>query len=315
MPDQEKLKIVTDILGDYRKIGSEYLFFCKKCNHHKRKLSVNLEKDKFKCWVCDFSGNSIKRIVARFGNYLQLNKWNELSGIVEILEFDKIFSPQQSIEEVVHVKLPEEFESLCNKDVSLKSLDARRYLRDRGLSKEDILRWKIGYCSSGEYENRVIVPSFGVDGKLNYFVARTYTTKKYKKYMNPVASKDIIFNELYVDWSSPITLVEGAFDAIKADNAIPLLGSTLREGSKLFKEIVKNDPIVYIALDPDAEKKAEKLVSALLSYDVELYKIPIPNGLDVGDMSHEQFLEFKKQSTLFKDSDDILLRKIMSITL
>ncbi len=52
---------------------------------------------------------------------------------------------------------------------------------------------------------------------------------------------------------------------------------------------------------------------ALLSYDIEIYRVPVPNGMDVGDMSHEQFLEFKKQSVLFKDGDDILIRKIMSI--
>jgi DNA primase len=310
--ETEKLNILKDILGSHYLSGNEHLFFCPKCKHHKKKLSVNLIKDKFKCWVCDFAGPA-SRLVKRFGTYSQLKKWNELCGIVEIENFDLIFNHKEEEVEEQKIDLPEHFVSLCNKDYGLSSIDARRYLSERGITKKDILKWKIGYCNIGPYEKRIVVPSFDLNGKVNYFIARTYAKNKNKKYMNPNVSKDIIFNELYIDWSKGVVLVEGVFDAIKAENAIPLLGSTLREDSKLFKQIVRNDPVLYIALDPDAEKKAEKLIMALLSYDIEIYRVPVPNGMDVGDMSHEQFLEFKKQSVLFKDGDDILIRKIMSI--
>jgi DNA primase len=192
-------------------------------------------------------------------------------------------------------------------------LSAKRYLKERGITKADILKWKIGYCPVGEFASRIVVPSYNSEGDLNYYVARTYDNRKTKKYMNPNAKKDIIFNELYVDWSTDVVIVEGVFDAIKAGNAVPLLGSTLRENSKLFKQIVRNDSAIYLALDPDAERKTEKLINSLLKYDIEIYKIPIPLGKDVGDMSHEEFLECKKQAKLFKDTDDVLLRKIMSI--
>lgn len=301
------------MLGDYYISGKEMLFFCPKCRHHKKKLSVNLAKDAFKCWICDFSGKSVRRLIKRFGNYVQQKSWNELSGIVEITEYEKIFLADQAIEEKVEpIGLPSEFQTLCNRDVGLSSLPARRYLRDRGLTREDILFWKIGYAVSGEYAGRVIIPSFNLDGKIDFFVARAYDDN-WKRYLNPQAPRDIIFNELYVDWESDITIVEGVFDAIKAKNAIPILGSTLREGSKLFMELIRHDPAVYIALDPDAEKKAEKLINSLLNYGAEVYKIDIPTGKDVGDMSHEEFLERKKSARLIKDSDYILLNKIMRI--
>jgi len=313
MSDTKKIQILKDILGDYYVSGNEKLFFCPKCKHHKKKLSINLDKDAFKCWICDFSGKSIRRLVQRYGNYVQQKTWNELSGIVEITEYEKIFLAEQNIEEKSEpISLPTEFQTLCNRDVGLSSLPARRYLKDRGLTREDILFWKIGYAVSGEYSGRVIVPSFNLDGKVDYFIARTYEND-WKRYMNPQTPKDIIFNELYVDWNSDITIVEGVFDAIKAKNAIPILGSTLREGSRLFRELIRNDPAIYIALDPDAEKKAEKLITTLLNYDAEVYKIDIPAGKDVGDMSHEEFLEHKKNAKLIKDSDYLLMKKIMSL--
>jgi DNA primase len=314
LSDYKKINILKEVLGDYNNVGSEMLFFCPKCKHHKRKLSVNLSKDAFKCWICDWHGKSIRRIVLRFGNYLQQKAWNELVGIVEITDYEKLFSSidtKQELEE--SVELPSEFISLCNKDVSLNSLEARRYLRDRGITKEDILFWKMGFAVSGEFEGRIIVPSFNDMGKLNYFIARRYDDKNWMRYKNPKVNKDIIFNELMIDWNEDITIVEGVFDAIKAKNAIPLLGSTLREDSKLFKQLLKHDSAIYIALDSDAEKKAERLIKSLMSYDAEVYKIDISGKKDVGEMTHEEFLERKSASTMIKDTDYLLIRKIMSL--
>jgi len=308
-----KLEILEEILGGSYISGGEHLFFCKKCEHHKKKLSVNIEKDCYKCWICDYSGKTLRRLVYRYGTFQQQRRWNELCGVVEIADFAKIFEREEDKAVApVLTPLPEEFISLCNKDQSLTSLPARRYLRERGLTKEDIQFWKIGYCVSGEYAGRVVVPSFNLDGKVNYYIGRTYDNN-WRKYLNPSVGKDFIFNELYIDWTSDITIVEGVFDAIKARNAIPILGSTLRENSKLFREIIKNDPAIYIALDPDAEKKAERLITSLLNYGVEVYKIPIPNGIDVGDMTHDEFQQLKKESVLIKNTDYFLLSKIMGI--
>jgi DNA primase len=313
LSDIKKIEILNQILGEYYSSGREKLFFCPKCKHHKKKLSINLDKDAFKCWICDFSGKTVRRLVQRYGNYNQQKSWNELTGIVDITEYEKIFFSEQEIEETpVKISLPNQFQSLCNKDLSLNSLPARKYLRNRGISKEDILFWKIGYAVSGEYSGRILVPSFNNEGNVNYFIGRTYENN-WRRYLNPNLPKDIIFNELFLDWSSDITIVEGVFDAIKARNAIPILGSSLREGSRIFRELIRNDPAIYIALDPDAEKKAEKLINTLLSYDAEVYKIDIPQGRDVGDMSHEEFLERKKSAKLIKDSDYMLIKKIMSI--
>ena len=36
-------------------------------------------------------------------------------------------------------------------------------------TKQDIIKWKIGYCFSGEYRNRIIIPSFNDNGDCSYF--------------------------------------------------------------------------------------------------------------------------------------------------
>ena len=85
-----------------------------------------------------------------------------------------------------------------------------------------------------------------------------------------------------------VILVEGVFDAIFAGN-VALLGSTLREESRLFQHIIKNDSSVFIALDPDAEKKAMKIARTLLEYDIEVWKVDIPEGSDVASIGASEF--------------------------
>jgi DNA primase len=306
-----KLDILKQILGTPQTSGHEYLFFCVYCKHHKKKLSLNLDKNKYKCWICDAAG-PITRLVRKHGTFVQLQAWRELTGQVEISDFESIFSAVVKQEEEKTLSLPEEFVSLCNQNTSLTSVAARNYLTKRGIEKSDILRWKLGYCPTGDYAERIIAPSFNLDGKCNYFVSRTYNNH-WKKYMNPPEGRDIIFNELYVDWDDDVVLCEGVFDAIKIQNSIPILGSTLREDSKLFMQIIKNDSSVYLALDPDAEKKIEKLIESLLRYGIEVYKIPIKPFKDAGEMSKDEFLRRKAQAKLIKNSDYLLLDRIMSI--
>ena len=54
--------------------GHELLYTCPVCGHHKRKFSVNLDKNVYKCWVCDYRGVILERLVRRFGTFVQLQK-------------------------------------------------------------------------------------------------------------------------------------------------------------------------------------------------------------------------------------------------
>tara|TARA_R110000824_G_scaffold5670_9_gene26091 strand:+ start:24854 stop:25819 length:966 start_codon:yes stop_codon:yes gene_type:complete len=310
--ESKKIKILKDVIGSYYRVKDEYLFFCPKCNHHKRKLSVNLNKDAFKCWVCDFSGKSIQRLIRKYGHYKQRIEWKELTNSVDVLSFtEQLFLEKEKEEEQI-VILPEEFVSLANEDLPYNSLYPRNYLKSRGITKQDILKWKIGYCSAGKYGGRIIIPSFGVSGRCNYFTARTYQ-KDWKKYYNPPASRDIVFNHLYLDFDYDVTIVEGSFDAIVAGtNSVPLLGSTLRTDSKLFQEIVRNDSAVYIALDADAERKAKRLINNLLEYGIETHKIDIEPYSDVGEMTKEEFQKRKAEAEIM-NSDNYLLTEILKI--
>ena len=313
MPTGRKTAIIREVFGDCYGSGSEMLFHCPKCEHHKHKLSINIEKDCWKCWVCDWSGRNLTKIVRRYGDVYNKKKWSELVNKVELASFEEKMFAEVEEEPEQRVELPKEFQSLANKSVPRSAGPALRYLRERGIKKDDIIRWKIGYCPHGDFAKRIIIPSFSLNGHSNYFIARSYDGH-WKRYLNPKASRNIVFNHLFLDFEDDLTIVEGAFDAIVAGpNAVPLLGSTLRESSRLFQEIVRNDTTVYMALDPDARKKEDKIMGLLLKYGIEVYKVSLNEYNDVGEMSQEIFRKRKEKSPLVKDKIYLLTERLFSL--
>ena len=157
-----------------------------------------------------------------------------------------------------------------------------------------------------EYAGRVIIPSFDENGDINYFISRTYE-KHFIKYKNPPLNKSkIIFNELFLDFTEPITVVEGVFDAIIAgDNSVPLLGSTLTADSKLFRKIVENQTPVYLCLDLDAKQKQFTIAEKLIKFGIDVKIVNIGTAKDVGSMSSEEFMECKKQAEPFTNDNKI----------
>ena len=212
--DTEKLKLLKKFLGGSYRSGNEHLFYCPKCKHHKKKMSINLELNAFKCWICDYSSKGIHRLVRRFADFTTRKEWEKIDNIVDLSKLDSLDSLFAVEEEEIfneEIEMPNSFRTLTGNQKKLTSGPAKKYLRERNISKEDVLNWKIGYCDAGDFAGRIIVPSFNDKGELNYYIARSYDGN-WMKYKNPKISKDIIFNDLNIDWGDNIILTEGVFD-------------------------------------------------------------------------------------------------------
>ena len=301
----DKLKLLKQAFGRPWSNGTEHLFHCPKCNHHKRKMSVNVDKGVFKCWICDYSGTKISQLIRRYAPSYYAD-YRLLEGEIDLAKYDTIFA-EHIPEPPQVIDLPENFQTLTGKKTPLKKR-ALEYLYSRGFTDRDILTWKIGFCDFGEYQDRVIIPSFDDEGNVNFFVGRSYTDD-WMKYKNPQVSKDIIFNDLNIDWEADVILVEGAFDAMKCKNAIPLLGSTLREKSRLFQKICEKKPNIYLALDEDAKGKELSIAKKLKEYGINVMTIKITPYADIGEMPQE-VVEERKQNADFVSEMDYLEYKL-----
>lgn len=301
---REKAQLMSTKLGQFKKAGKEYLYLCinKNCIPHSdelNKLSINFEKGYYKCWRCGIAGN-IHKLIKRFSHDSSfVESWSSLDGTYSQKNLDSLFEDDKNDQnlENVEIELPENFESLIGNNCK-HTIEAKNYLYSRGFTKKDIEFYKPGICRKGEFSGKVIFPSVNDKGRLNYFIARSYSGGiPYRK--SDVSHRNIIFNELYIDWNKPIVLTEGVFDAVKVGyNAVPILGKLLNKNFKLFREIVINDPVVYLALDPDADNDALRIANDLTKFGVIVYKVNCKPFKDLGKMSKDEARDRIKSATL-----------------
>jgi DNA primase len=182
------------------------------------------------------------------------------------------------------------------------------YLKNRSMTKEDIIKYNIGYCEFGIYSNMIIIPSYDENGNLNYFTARNFNKNSTIKYKNPDVSRDIIGLELFINWNTPITLCEGMFDAIAIKrNVIPLLGKNIQ--SCLMKKLITSSvKKIYIALDKDAIKQALNFCESLMNEGKEVYLVDL-NEKDPSDMGFTNFT-LLIQNTLPLTFSNLLEKKL-----
>ena len=114
----EKINILNSIFGYHYPNGDEKLFYCPKCDHSKRKLSINLEKNVFKCWVCDFVGNDVGYLVKMYGNMNQTSEWfsSFRVDLSSMDDYETLFDIKQDKPPVVDLDLPKGFTTLSSFD-------------------------------------------------------------------------------------------------------------------------------------------------------------------------------------------------------
>jgi len=226
MVNELLVNLVNSVLGAGKRTArGNQAYTCPFCHHHKPKLEVNFTENKegnnpWACWTCGKKGKTVKSLFKQI--QVDASYFQELSKLVKNVSIEDIGEIKQSL-----LELPKEFKTFINnKDIIAKH--ALAYLKKRNLTKQDILKYNIGYCDSGQYNNMVVIPSYDNNGKLNYFTARSFEKDPYVKYRNPETSRDIIPFELFVNWDLPIILCEGPFDAIAIKrNVIPLFGKNI----------------------------------------------------------------------------------------
>ena len=290
------IEILEDILGDYN-MHNDYKgqmsFDCPVCSYDikgldngdgKGNLEVNYKYNVFKCWVCAESHEthgSIFKLVKKFGNPKQLKNYLLLKPD-EGEDFSKRVYKT--------VKLPQDFIPFKEASEGLKMTpyykQAYNYIKSRNITDLMVQMYNIGFCYRGIYENRIIIPSYDCERRINYFIARSYLNRTKMKYKNTEAQKEIIiFNEYLVDWNETIYIVEGAFDSIFIPNAIPLLGKFMSD--HLFHTLYeKVKGKIIIVLDPDAWNDAERLYHKLNCGKLmgRVFAIKLEGDKDIADL-------------------------------
>ena len=296
------LNMVVGNRGRQLKKANEYMYWSPFTSHHKPKLQINTQTQKWHCWVSNQGGHKLYQLFKKLK--ASKEQYDELTDLVG--GFQSLSSNREKVKENI-VRLPKEFKPLLSNGNSIIAKHSRVYLNNRNVSNGDILRYGIGYCEEGMYSNRVIVPSYNSDGELNYFVGRDIYEGGFK-YKNPPVSKDVIGFDLFINWNEPIILCEGVFDAIAIKrNAIPLFGKTIPKSlkKKIYEKKVKE---IYILLDKDAISDAIKITDDLMKNGINVYFVSLSEE-DPSDMG------FKKVINLIKETKQTSFSDLMRMKL
>ncbi len=300
---------LTNVMGSALTLkGSEIAFNCPFCNHHKPKLQINTDTQKWHCWNCNSGGKKLTSLLRK------LDVDRKTISLIRDIYGDTNWNPQtDDLETKVFIQLPKEYITLSIPPLGFNPeyKHAMLYLIQRGIGMKEIIKYNIGYCKEGLYARRIIIPSYDLNGQLNYFISRSYYTEETMKYKNPPISKNVIMLESHIDWGEPIILCEGVFDAITIKrNAIPLLG---KFPSKMLVEKIFMSKVtdVVIALDNDAIADATKVAEYFRKQGINVKMMHLRDK-DASDMGYQQFYAELNNTREFT-SEDLLLSKIYSL--
>ena len=283
--------------GSYTADGENYQVRCPKCckpGSSKKKLHISVDDLKYHCWVCGIKGRNVLYLVKKIRPDLDVGDIKASRKIKEV--------PNVEPDLILPKRLIPVFRETNDPDVKC----VKNYLRKRGLSTADMLRWRIMTATSGEYRRYAVFPSFDSGGKLNYFLGRSIddTVIRYKNAKNKKSR--IVFNEIDIDWKKRVYLVEGVFDAVKCpDNTIAMLGSELPKKGELYSKLVKNQCDITLSLDADGMSKAYDIADQLTRAGCDV-RICFPKDQrDLGDMTKEEALQLLSEASSYNSYNSL----------
>ncbi|WNM14922.1 DNA primase [Mesomycoplasma ovipneumoniae] len=316
-------------------------------------LSVSISKQIFKCFSCQKGGNIVSFVMFwKNLNFFQaveyLNKeYNLKLELANNLAPEKVYSQIElqalrAFENSVSLYLLELLTIISKAKKSPKNrqeLEIYNFINSRGLSREIIEKFKIGFAPSSFlkprlvdsklfdeetlkdysllnqqgfdfFQNRIVFPIENLEGKVVGFSGRCLPkTKCEPKYLNSPSSKLFSKSEIFYNYKNAIAdnpkeifITEGFFDVI-AFYKVNIKNVIALMGTSLTKkhcELLNNFTVV-IALDGDRAGIEATLKSALILSQNQI-KTYIISGFD-GKDPDEYLNNFGAESFLEKLSD------------
>ena len=167
MKNLKLLQLLESVLGKGKPTsGDNVAFFSPFVSHYKPKLEININtthagENTWHCWISDKKGRSIASLFKQLN--LPKERFEQLNRIIESSKYRTTTKETKT----ATIQLPQEYAPLWIKKATPDYRNAIHYLTNRGITVFDILKYRIGYCESGEYSGKIIIPSYDADGQLN----------------------------------------------------------------------------------------------------------------------------------------------------
>lgn len=270
---------------------SEYIVFCPfHANHRTPAGEINKYSGLFFCFSCGKTADLIE-LVMHFSNRTYF----------ESIRFIKSKEVETDILSEVNSKLVEKEEwtefdmSIVQRlhDQALLSERAKEYFIKRKITKESVVKFKLGYS---ENQDMISIPVQNSDGLCVGFVGRSVEGKDFKNTSKLPKSK-LLFNLNRVKTASKVYVVESSFDAIRLDQvgfpAVATLGANVSSKQIDLLQRYFNDIIIIADNDEAGGNMKEKIIEKL-NGNVTVINLD-KQYKDIGDMDDKSIKELEYQ--------------------
>jgi hypothetical protein len=220
----------------------------------KYKLGLNYKKGYIHCFRCGR--------VHRIAQFLKL-----VNVDIDLTEFSNEDSEPVSyfVPTTNTINFPNEYINILDlyDDRYSVYLNALEYI-DKRVGIDLAVKLNVGFCATGDYANRIIVPVFDLHDNIIYFAARSIFPFLEPKIKNPPGfRKSILFNWNIAQKFSEIFIMEGIFGALTVyPYGIATLGKEITD-EQIYQLLRSDIKIINIVLDnnaiPDAYKIADRI--------------------------------------------------------
>jgi DNA primase len=244
----------------------EYLIRCPYHKDNKPSMGVNVAKGLFICYACGEKGNATK-----------LTK--KLLPGISWKDEAEYFEPSEASDVREEIRLPSEYRGFFpTTKLGKEGRIAWDYLTGRSILPQFIREFRLGYCVTGTFAHRVIIPVY-TRGALKTFFARDFTGHASTKMKYPKGSAASLslfgYDRAVVLNAQMVVIVEGWADAFallrifNASSALMSWGAVALGTNHISAEqaqLLAKFTNFIVLLDNDEEgQKATRQVTAMLS--------------------------------------------------
>jgi DNA primase len=220
-------------------------------------LGVNFEKHSVNCFRCHYR-RSLVSVVMAIEHCSFPEAFEILGG--RILSANRLSLVEKRLKrQYQEIELPREYRKLSVQNPRHKA--AIRYLANRGIDLRTAQIFGFGFCVTGDYAQRVIIP-VRLHGSTIGFTARTILNRKEEplRYKTPqgFSATNFLFNYDVVKNNDYVVVVEGPMDAMKlCTDAVALFTNAMSPAQQL--QIVRTWNRVIVLLDRAATEEAQEI--------------------------------------------------------
>ena len=289
--DQVRRSLLTAGIDVVYEVESDFIIFCPYHNNYRSPAAeISKESGLFYCFGCQESHSLIEVIM-----HVTKRSYFESARMIDSKSENVNFI--ESIEAKLNKK-PDfvEFDSELIKRLNTSALNSQRaasYYLGRGITKDSVERYLLGYSES---QDMVTIPVHSPDGMCLGFVGRSVEGKEFKNTPGLPKAKTM-FNLFRAKRFDKVFVVESSFDAIRLEqvgaHAVATLGASVSGRQRdLLKQYFNN--VIILGDNDDAGKEMAKKLSNILGSSA--IKASLPESVkDVSELSDKDLKKFVSQ--------------------